>query len=518
MTWFNQTALDFRGRSLEQEVGRGWAEGVHPDDFQRCFEIFMKHVEKRESFTMEFRLKHRDGAYHWIFDHGIPRFDAQNHFLGYIGSAFDITDRVDAEAKLRTLSAAIEQGPASVVIADTEANIEYVNPRFTEVTGYSPDEVIGENPRILQSGMTPKFVHREMWDKLTAGHRWRGELINKRKNGEIYWEEALISPVKNEQGRVSHYVATKVDITERKLAERALAKSEASLQAILDNVPYLIWMKDADSRFMAVNKAFIKTTGRSSAGEIIGLTDFDLWPMPLAAKYREDDLDVLSTCQQKLTEELSMDNGEMRWVETFKAPVQDKDGNLIGTTGFARDITDRKRAEELMQHLAHYDQLTDLPNRTLYADRLQQALVSAKRDKTKLAVMFIDLDKFKPINDTLGHNVGDLVLKEVAKRMQSCLRESDTVARIGGDEFVVLLPQIEVEQDAMNVAEKIRCALNLPIEAMGQRLEISSSTGVAIYPEHGVEEKALMKNADTAMYYAKTGGRNNVRIYHPDMT
>jgi diguanylate cyclase (GGDEF)-like protein len=162
---------------------------------------------------------------------------------------------------------------------------------------------------------------------------------------------------------------------------------------------------------------------------------------------------------------------------------------------------------------AYYDTLTDIPNRKLLSDRLQQAISIAKRDEKRLAVMFIDLDKFKPINDELGHYVGDLLLKEVTKRMQDCVRESDTVARIGGDEFIVLLPNIEAVQDAMLVAEKIRHSLNQPFMLVGQSLNISSSTGIAVYPEHGKDEIQLVKNADTAMYIAKVGGRNDVRLY-----
>ena len=202
----------------------------------------------------------------------------------------------------------------------------------------------------------------------------------------------------------------------------------------------------------------------------------------------------------------------VRWRLGNARPQKLEDGSILWH-GFITDITERKLAEEKVQHLAHYDALTDLPNRTLLADRLQQALTTARRDKVRLALMFLDLDMFKPINDTLGHNVGDLLLKEAAQRMQACVRESDTVARIGGDEFVVLLPTIEMEQDAMVVAEKIRHTLNQPFELAGHSLHISSSIGIAVYPEHGSEGKVLLKNADTAMYYAKESGRNTVKFF-----
>jgi diguanylate cyclase (GGDEF)-like protein len=181
------------------------------------------------------------------------------------------------------------------------------------------------------------------------------------------------------------------------------------------------------------------------------------------------------------------------------------------------DVTKEKQAEERMHHLAHYDALTGLSNRTLFADRLRQAISTAKRDNGHAALMFIDLDKFKPVNDELGHDIGDLLLKEVAHRLHNCVRESDTVSRIGGDEFVVLLPNVDAAEDAMHVAEKILYSLNLPFELAGNHINISASLGVAIYPEHGSDEKALTKNADSAMYNAKNNGRNNVCLYQPDM-
>lgn len=193
--------------------------------------------------------------------------------------------------------------------------------------------------------------------------------------------------------------------------------------------------------------------------------------------------------------------------------LKNASGEVIGFTGTGRDISERKEAAERMRRMAHYDMLTGLPNRALLSDRLQQALATAKRDKVRLALMFIDLDMFKPINDTLGHYVGDLLLKEVARRLQDCLRESDTAARIGGDEFVVLLPLIETGLDAKAVAEKIRLSLCQPIELIGHSLQISSSIGIAIYPEHGSDERTLVRNADNAMYGAKKDGRNNVKLY-----
>ncbi len=213
---------------------------------------------------------------------------------------------------------------------------------------------------------------------------------------------------------------------------------------------------------------------------------------------------------------LTLPSQGTRWRLGDAQPEKLEDGSILWH-GFITDITDRKNAEEKIRHMAQYDVLTDLPNRTLLSDRLQLALATAKREQARLALLFLDFDKFKPINDSLGHAIGDLLLKQAALRMQRCMRESDTIARIGGDEFVVLLPVIETEQDATLVAEKIRLALDKPFDIEGHVLNISASIGIAVYPQHGEDEIELSKNADLAMYYAKHNGRNTVTIYHPEM-
>jgi diguanylate cyclase (GGDEF)-like protein/PAS domain S-box-containing protein len=185
--------------------------------------------------------------------------------------------------------------------------------------------------------------------------------------------------------------------------------------------------------------------------------------------------------------------------------------------GWLYDITDRKQAEEYVQHLAYHDPLTELPNRMLLRDRLNQALALAERDKSAVVLMFVDLDGFKPVNDAYGHDVGDLLLKAVAKRLRDCVRRSDSVARIGGDEFIILLTTIETTENAMGVAENIRQSLNESFVLAGHTLHISSSIGVATYPDHARNARELIHCADIAMYYAKAEGRDAVRLYRPGM-
>lgn len=299
-----------------------------------------------------------------------------------------------------------------------------------------------------------------------------------------------------------------------------LRRKERYQRALLDSFPFKVWLKDIDGRFLAVNQALADAYGAETPDALVGLTAFDLVDYETAVAAREEDLAVMKARAQKMTEQsCTSGSGDAPcWVETYRAPVTDDHGALLGSVGFSRDITERREAQEEIRQLALYDPLTKLPNRRLLSERLNQALATSRRDQTHLALIFLDLDKFKPINDTLGHGVGDMLLHAVAQRMQHCVREVDTAARLGGDEFVVLLPSIDVPDQAVMVAEKIRQALNQPFELPGGHLvSISSSSGVAVYPDHGEDEIALSKSADAAMYRAKAHGRNNVQLYQPGM-
>ena len=207
-------------------------------------------------------------------------------------------------------------------------------------------------------------------------------------------------------------------------------------------------------------------------------------------------------------------DGSVKWVLARGMIVsRTQDGKPLRMIGTHADITERKNMEERMRQMAHYDPLTELPNRTLITDRLQQAVVKARRDKKNMAVMFLDLDHFKPVNDNLGHDIGDQLLKQVARRLQSSIRASDTVARIGGDEFIVLLPSIEQDKDATVVAKKMLQMLSQPFTVAEHTVSISCSIGIAVYPEHGEDEKLLLINADIAMYHAKKAGRSAFQFF-----
>lgn len=296
---------------------------------------------------------------------------------------------------------------------------------------------------------------------------------------------------------------------------RELQESEARFRAMADSSPVFIWLADRHNQVTWFNQTLLTFLGQPMEQELGGAWARGLHP---------EDRNVLEAFARhaarrepfQMEFRLMRHDGAYRWILDTGIPRFDQHNSFLGYIGSGIDVTERKEASELIKHLAHYDALTDLPNRAMFLDRLKVTLASARRDKTRFALMFVDIDNFKPINDQLGHHTGDLLLVEIAGRMRHAVRESDTVARIGGDEFVVIAPAIGEDEDAVQVAEKVRQALCEPFRIETHTLSVSSSIGIALYPEHGEDDHQLMRNADSAMYQAKNSGRNNVKVYRPE--
>ena len=586
-----------------------------------------------------------NGATIWLRTSKVPLKNAKQETVGLLGIYEDFTERRKSAEALRTLSLAVAQSSASVVVTDTNGTIEYVNPQFTKASGYSAAEAIGSNPRLLQSKQTSEATYLQMWKTLGCGDTWHGDFINKRKNGELYWEESHISPIKNDAGSTTHYVAIKTDITDRKLAESRLIESEAKIKGVLESAADAIFITDQSGSFQYANERASHLLGYSrdefvhmTIGNIA--TDKDqvavlqlfgqlisngtlrhelrlrrkngqVVPVDLNGAVLPDG-SVFGSCrdisERKRTEKLLQESeshlnaiietepecikivdaqgllvqmnpaglamieadslaqvkglpivqviapehrnafealhqrvmagesvkmefqviglkGARRWLETSAAPMQEH-GQTVHLA-VTRDITQRKLMEEQVRQLAFHDPLTGLPNRRLLLDRLSQAMVASKRSGCYCALMFLDLDKFKALNDTHGHNAGDLLLLEVTRRLTSCVREVDTVSRFGGDEFVVLLGDLVSERQASTVqvaivAEKIRVALQdvyvLTISHEGCADTVvehhcTASIGVVVFINHEASQNDIMKWADAAMYQAKDAGRNTVRFH-----
>jgi len=283
--------------------------------------------------------------------------------------------------RLKILIKAIEQSPVSVIITDPKGVIQYVNPKFTQLMGFSLEEAVGQTPRILKGGFLTRDFYKNMWDTILEGREWHGLFHNRTKGGDLVWELASISPIRDDFGTITHFVGVKEDITEL------------------------------------------------------------------------------------------------------------------------------KRLQDQMAHMAHHDQLTGLPNRFLFLDRLGQMLAQAKRRDTSFAVLYLDLDDFKAVNDTRGHAAGDSLLTAVAQRLMGCVRETDTVSRMGGDEFTILLADIHDMADVERIVDMILKAISNPFTIGEVECSVGVSIGVAIYPLDGLDTDPLLSAADTALYKVKAEGR-----------
>lgn len=424
----------------------------------------------------------------------------------------------ERELHVRTVVDTVTEG---IITIDEDGIIESFNRAASRIFGYTPEEVIGRKITML---MPPEMrpLHDEgMRRYLTTGE---ARIIGKRnlelpglhKAGTVFPLELGISETTINGRRV--LVGIVQDRTEPKKAEQALRESEARSREITETLGEGVFVTGPQGEIVFSNPAaqrLLGWTGEEMLGKhahaLFHHTRADGTPYP--NELCEISRVVFSGKSFRGHDEAFWrKDGTMLPVSVNSTPII-RDGQVMGAVVAFHDIIERKRTEARMQHLANFDILTDLPNRALLRDRMRQALASAHRNKNRVAVMFIDLDKFKPVNDTLGHDVGDQLLTQVAQRLRGCLRDSDTVARVGGDEFIVLLPKVDGEDDAMLVAAKILGTLNEPFVLAAHTVEISASIGVAVYPEHGAELEKLMKSADEAMYHAKESGGSTISSY-----
>lgn len=411
------------------------------------------------------------------------------------------------------LSQIVEQSPVSIETTDTDGVITYVNQRLLERTGFKASDVVGKKASVLKSGIHNDDLYRDLWATISAGKPWVGELCNKGKNEEVFWERANIYPLKNSTNTINSYVAMKEDITQLKEDEKQLRLASTVFQAAAEAV----MVTDADRNIVAVNRAFTLITGYEE-DEVIGRA-----PTLLSSGHHSDDF------YDKMTEALNINgkwqgeicnrrkNGEVYYEWLSITVIRDRLGQLESYVSIFSDITKRKKAEDKIYHQANYDSLTGLANRDLFIDRFEQSLALAKRDKTMLAVLFIDLDGFKNINDTFGHANGDVLLKSTAERLQHSVRTTDTVARLSGDEFAIMLCNDNDVYSNEKVAAKVLKTLAMPFQLSEKDAYVSASIGIAIFPDDGQSTDELLAKADSAMYMAKEKGKNNVQFFTKEM-
>jgi diguanylate cyclase (GGDEF)-like protein/PAS domain S-box-containing protein len=478
----------------------------------------------------------------------------------------DISTQRRADEALRLAATAFETHEG-ITITDKNANILRVNQAFTQITGYSAEEVVGKNPRILKSGRQDAAFYRDMWNALTERGHWQGEISNRRKNGESYPEWLTITAVKNDQGETTHYVAVFVDLSELKHQQATIERSALEEQALgallrlsLEPLPLEEFLQQALDRILAsVPWLMLLPKGgifldkqKGSAGKLRLVASRDLAPdlrrlctevsfgQCLCGRAARERTIQFADCVDHRHETvysgitahghynvpiLSGDTvlGVMALYlpEGHKSEAQEKAFLLRVADVLSMGII-RRYAEAEVEYGAYHDVLTGLPNRRLLMDRLERNLASAVRHGHVGAVLFVDLDHFKTINDSLGHSVGDVLLQRVAIRLREALREEDTTARLGGDEFVILLPQVSSDLETTasqihKIAEKVQAVVSRPYTVRDHELHITPSIGISLFPKGKDSADDVLKQADTAMYRAKEGGRNAIRFFLPSM-
>ncbi len=509
-SFVNQAWADYTGRSITRERGPGWLESVHPDDRAGLGRQWTEAFGLRGHFETEFRLRRADGEYGWVHLSAEPVTDDDGRLAGYLGTCHDISERRNAElaarAKEREIRLLADNVPVLIAyFAAEDLRCIFANKNYARMWGWNEQSIVGHTVRevIGPDGYAEIGPH--------IARVVKGETVTYERpiiagDGTTRILEVNLLPQLSDAGEAVAAFVLINDITRHRLAEQAVRESEERLRKF----------SDATHEGIVFHERGIITDCNDAALRLSGCTHAEMVGQPVLSFVPPDCRDLV------------MNNIRMGYERPYEAALLAKDGRRIPVeyTGkvmpfkgqplrmtVVRDISDRKEAEARIQFLAHHDVLTGLPNRTLLMDRLEFILASAKRREAKVGVIFLDLDNFKTVNDSLGHAAGDALLRVVASRIEDALRSVDVVSRLGGDEFLVVLPDLDSEQAPVAVAEKLLAAVCEPVMIDGQSLTVSPSIGIAVFPRDGANADTLIMNADAAMYLAKDRGRANYQFF-----
>ncbi len=551
------------GRSREsvyRDPG-SWVESIHPEDRERVLVALLKVAQG--GYSDEYRVVRPDGSLRWVADRAFPVRDDAGRIVRIVGIAADITERRRVEEELRLLqfvTIAVGEAP------DLNAALEVVLRKVCAATGWIYGEawLPCEEDEKLQCGKVfyarevglDEFARRSHEFRFARGEGLPGRVWASRRPvwiPDVTKDDDFPRAALAEQARlraamgipvlageevvaildffvreprpederlvalVSGAAAQLGQVIRRKRAEESSARNAARLQAIFDTEPACVKLLDAAGRLLDMNASGLVMIEADSRDQVIGKAVLALVVPEHREAYRRFCDNVLRGNRDTLEFEIIGLKGTHRWIESHAAPLVTDDGKTL-FLGIARDITERKRTEARLSYLAHFDVLTGLPNRSLLDDRLQQAMHEADRRERLVGVLFLDLDRFKNINDSLGHAAGDELLKAVAGRLLEAVRKVDTVARLSGDEFIIALADMAHVDDAARVARKVLDIFAQPFRVVGRELHITASVGITLYPLDDKEPEALLRDADVAMYRAKETGRNTYQFYSADMT
>lgn len=513
--WFNHNWQQFHPSASHID---DWQQAIHPDDRAAVRQQLDQAYADRQPQCHEYRLRRHGSQYCLLKEQLQPRFDESGNFQGYAGFCRDISQEHSARETLiereRLLRVIFEHSNVGIALFAPEGLLQHANPHLAELFDCSIEALIGlsyfdlvhPDERSMAGAGTQKILSGEL-DVIQIERRYISQ------QQRAFWGRMNCRVMRDAKGSTTGIVVVIEDITARKRAEEKLRMAVQ----VFNNSHEAIMISDHKNRIVSVNPAFTSITGYSE-NEVIGKH------IKLLASDRHD-----AEFHRKIREQIQQHghwDGEIwnrdrhgrvhpEWMSV--SVCRNEKGEIRHYITIFSDITERHQREQHIHHLAQYDFLTDLPNRALLLDRLQQELAKAQRHHKQFAVMFIDLDNFKPINDQYGHAVGDHLLCEVASRLKTHVRANDTVARQGGDEFIVLITDLEDTAQMYQLAEKLRDLVARPYRLQGHELLITLSIGMAIYPEHGTDIDTLINNADSAMYRVKANGRNGLECHDIDL-
>jgi diguanylate cyclase (GGDEF)-like protein/PAS domain S-box-containing protein len=519
--YWNHTCAEVFGITAAEAVGRPLtslaSHMAREDDFVNTLDTVWR--TGRSAPPRDWHIRRLDGAERWLYSTHFPVLRdgvPQQLFCMEV----DISKRKVDEAALLEAGAnfrqLFERSTDAIVLIEGNRIIDANPAALALFRCGAKQDIVGKtlldfSPEVQATGETSTVADAAVTAQAFVDGNYRYEWEFGLADGTHFWAEVLLTSVTLDHAFLSYAVLR--DISPRKAAEHALAMAARVFEHSRD----AILITDRQYRVIAVNQAFSTLTG-IAAGAVMGSEVPGLRSGTHEAAFYQQIWDFVALHDHWEGEVCCVRrDGEEEPVWVAVTAIRDSNEQVSNYMAIMTDITERKRAEEQTRHLAEHDFLTDLPNRVLFLDRLQQALVSARRQHSKVAVMFLDLDRFKGINDSFGHHVGDAVLKEVATRLTGCVRGVDTVSRQGGDEFVVILADIGGVDQAAHVAASVMQAVARPVASDGHTISLSVSIGIAICPDDGLDVDTLLRHADVAMYHAKQNGRNAFSFFNADM-
>ena len=526
------------GYSAEEFISgrKKFSEIVHPQDLDRVIQEVEEYTAKKlKSFTQQYRVLGCEGDIRWIDDHTVTQCNAAGEVTHYLGIVTDITERKNSEAALKfsqeKYRALVESTVDFVWEVDRKGIYTYCSPQVESLLGYTPGEMLGKTPFEFMTAEDAETVagkFREIVGKRQAFPALENTNIH-RDGREIVLETSGV-PFFDADGGLAGYRGIDRDITERKRTQQRLAAQQEFLQSVIDGVHDSIMVVNEDCTIQLMNQVARDAMQPEFVADIDHPKCYEVshhFNVPCDGKDHPCPLKKVIESGEAVTviHRHPLADSSIAYMELLTSPLQNEGGEIRSVIEVARDVTGhvsaRRELEEqklALQKLAHHDALTGLPNRLLFLDRLQQAIRKARRADRLLAVLFIDLDRFKQINDSLGHSMGDTILKVIAGRLEGCLREDDVVARLGGDEFTIIMDSLHNARHATTIAQKVIRAVQRPVRHEEHELYVSASVGISLYPQDGEDAEILLRNADAAMYRAKGEGENSFQFYTADMT